>query len=159
MGARGVRIDVPWNSSQAFSGQRVAAQVWRFCKNYNCVCTYGQALGTTSKVKGWLGGSRWREKHRKYSNFLKAEHQVMRSSGLSAVEDIAVPLVTAQGHSHVVSAPPAPHRHRAGALLALDMDKEQGLCSPVPMGKRANLPQKKPFISLPNRDKTIPVWL
>lgn len=89
----GVRIDVPWNSSQAFSGQGVAAQVWMFCKSYNCVCTYGQALGTTSKVKGWVRGSRWRGKHRKYSDFLRAKHQLMRSSGLSAVEDIAVPLL------------------------------------------------------------------
>lgn len=54
----GVRIYVPWNSSQDFSGQGVSAQVLRFCKTYNCACTYEQALGTTSKVKGWLRESR-----------------------------------------------------------------------------------------------------
>lgn len=153
-----MRIYVPWNTSQGFSAQGVSAQVLRFCKSYNCACMYGQALGTTSKVKGWLRGSRWRGKHRKYSHFLRAEHQLMRSSDLSALEDIAVPLLPEVKATLSVQ-PPAPHSHRAGGLLALDMDKYQRLCCPVPLGKRANLPQKKPFINLPNRDKTIPVWL
>lgn len=105
-----------------FSAQGVSTQVLRFCKSYNCACTYKQALGTTSKVKGWLRGSRWRGKHKKYSHFVRAEHQLMRSSGLSAVEDIAVPLLPEVKTTLSVQ-PPAPHRHKASALLALDMDK------------------------------------
>lgn len=46
----------------------------------------------------------------------------MRSSGLSAVEDIAVPLLPEVKTTLSVQ-PPAPHRHKASALLALDMDK------------------------------------
>lgn len=116
----GVRIYVPWNTSQVFSGQGVSAQVLRFCKSYSCVCTYEQALGTTSKVKGWLWGSRWRGKHKKCSHFLKAQHQLMRSSGLSAGEDIAVPLLPeVKANIAAVSAAPSP-------------SQAQGWCPPRP---------------------------
>lgn len=46
----------------------------------------------------------------------------MRSSGLSAGEDIAVPL-SPEVKATLSVQPPAPHRHRVGALLTLDMDK------------------------------------
>lgn len=136
---RGVRVYPPWSTSQVFSGQGVSAQVLGFCKSYNCACAHGQALGTAIKVKGWLRESRWRGKHKKYSRFLKAEHQLMRRSGLSAVGDIAVPLLPKVKATLWVQ-PPAPHRHRAPHPGYGQM---AGTLQPCPYGQKGQSPPGK----------------
>lgn len=109
------------------------------------LCLYIRTV-TTSKVKGWPRGSRWRGKHKRYSHFLGAEHQLMRSSGLCCWGHCC-PLVL-RGQSHAVSAAPSPS-HAQGWCPPCPGDGQMAKALlPCPYGQKGQSPPEKALYKL-----------